>query len=179
MIGPDGIPFERLFINVASFGLSGSTVRRVDGNPRFKRVAGGLAYVMAAAVEAMAYVPRRVLLSFDDGPPEALDLIACAVCNARYFGGGLHIAPMAEPDDGWLDVILIGTARKHELLATIPALFTGRHLEKPWVRHVRVRALGAEIARAGPAVFVETDGESAGQLGATFDLLPRVLTFRC
>lgn len=179
MIGADGAPFERLFINVVSFGLSGSTVRRVDGNQRFKRLAGGLAYITAAAVEAMSYAPRHVRLSFDDRPPEALDLIACAICNGRYFGGGLHIAPMAEPDDGWLDVIMISTARKHELLATIPALFTGRHLEKPWVRHVRVRTIRAEIARTDRAVFVETDGESAGQLDATFDLLPRALTFRC
>jgi YegS/Rv2252/BmrU family lipid kinase len=179
MIRSDGAPAERLFINVSSFGLSGSTVRRVDGNPRFKRLAGGLAYVTAAAAEAMLYAPNPVRLSFDGGPSESLDLFACAVCNARYFGGGLHIAPMAEPDDGWLDVILIRTARKHELLATIPALFTGRHLEKPWVRHARVRTLRVEIAPAGPGVFVETDGESAGQLAATFDLLPRALAFRC
>lgn len=177
--GHNGRPTERLFLNVASFGVSGNTVRRVDGNQRFKRITGGLAYAVAAFVEVMSYQPRRVRITLDNQPTEEIDLIACAVCNGRYFGGGMKIAPMAEPDDGWFDVITIEKAPKLELLSTIPALFTGRHLEKSCVRHVRARRVSAELVESGKQMFVETDGESAGLLTARFDVLPKVLTLRC
>lgn len=172
-------PDERLFVNVASFGISGNVVHHVDGNPSFKRAARGLAFAIAAAVEVMSYRPRRVRLTLDDAPPEELDLIACAICNARYFGGGMQIAPMAEPDDGLLDVIVISNAPKAVLLATIPALFKGRHMEKSCVRHARVRTVHAELLDPTHAMFVETDGESHGNLDAGFDLLPEPLFLRC
>ncbi len=170
---------ERLFINVASFGLSGNVVHQVDGNPSFKRVARGLAFAISAAVEVLSYAPRRVRLRLDGALPEEADLIACAVCNARYFGGGMHIAPMARPDDGLLDVIMVHNAPRLELLSTIPALFNGRHMEKSCVRHARARTVHATLTDPGDVMFVETDGESHGKLDASFDLLPQSLILRC
>ena len=175
----NGSPDERLFVNVASFGLSGNVVHHVDGSPSFKRVARGLAFAISAAVEVLSYASRRVRLGFDGAPPEEVELIACAVCNARYFGGGMHIAPMARPDDGLLDVIMVNNAPKLELLATIPALYTGRHMEKSCVRHVRARTVHATLTDPDVAMFVETDGESHGKLDAVFDLLPEQLMLRC
>jgi len=177
--GSDGRPAERLFANVASFGLSANTVQRVDGNQRFKRMAGGLAYALSGAAEVMAYKAQRVRLRIDDQREEEPELILCAVANARYFGGGLEIAPMADLSDGWLDVITIANAPKLELLGTIPLLFQGRHLEKPFVRHTRARTITATLIDPARRMFVETDGESAGQLDVTFDLLPQALTIRC
>ena len=175
----DGRPAERLFVNVASFGLSANTVHRVDGNQRFKRLARGLAYALSGAAEVMAYRPPRVRLCIDQQPDEELNLVFCAIANARFFGGGLEIAPMANLGDGLLDVITIGSASKLALLATIPLLYQGRHLEQPFIRHVRARSVTATLIDPAGPMFVETDGESAGRLAVTFDLLPRALTIRC
>lgn len=177
--GRDGRPAERLFANVASFGLSANVVRRVDGNQRFKRAAGGLAYALSGAAEVLAYRAHPVLLRIDDQPDTDLDLMFCAVANARFFGGGLEIAPMADVGDGLLDIITIGHASKLELLATIPLLFQGRHLEKPFVRHTRARTITATLRDPTRQMSVETDGESAGRLAVTFDVLPQALTVRC
>jgi len=86
---------------------------------------------------------------------------------------------MADLSDGWLDVITIANAPKLELLGTIPLLFQGRHLEKPFVHHTRARTIQATLIDPARRMFVETDGESAGQLDVTFDLLPQALTIRC
>jgi YegS/Rv2252/BmrU family lipid kinase len=175
----DGRPAERLFVNVASFGLSANTVHRVDGNQRFKRLAGGLAYALGGAAEVLAYTPPRVRMRIDAQPEEVVELVLCAVANARYFGGGLEIAPMANLEDGLLDIITIANAPRLELLATIPLVFQGRHLEKPFVRHVRARTITATLEDPAGQMFTETDGESAGRLAVTYDLLPQALTIRC
>lgn len=175
----DGRPGERLFVNVASFGLSANTVHRVDGNQRFKRFAGGLAYAVGGAAEIMSFVAQPVQLRIDNQPEAEMKLVFCAVANARYFGGGLEIAPMADVTDGQLDIITIANAPKLDLLRTIPLLFQGRHLEKPFVHHVRATTITATLVDPAGEMFVETDGESAGQLGVTFDVLPRSLSVRC
>lgn len=175
----NGRPGERLFVNVASFGLSANTVHRVDGNQRFKRLAGGLAYAVGGAAEIMSFAAQPVRLRIDNQPDAGLNLVFCAVANARYFGGGLEIAPMADVTDGHLDIITIANAPKLDLLRTIPLLFQGRHLEKPFVRHTRARTLAATLVDPTSPMFVETDGESAGQLDVAFDVLPRALSIRC
>lgn len=175
----NGRPGERLFVNVASFGLSANTVHRVDGNQRFKRLAGGLAYAVGGAAEVMSFVPQPVQLRIDDQPDLVLNLVFCAVANARYFGGGLEIAPMADVTDGLLDIITIENAPKLDLLRTIPLLFQGRHLEKPFVHHIRARTVTATLVDPARRMFVETDGESAGQLDVTFDVLQEALAIRC
>jgi diacylglycerol kinase (ATP) len=175
----EGRPRERYFVNVASFGLSANTVHRVDGNQRFKRLAGGLAYAVGGAAEVLSFVPQQVQLCIDNQPAAGVELVFCAVANARYFGGGLEIAPMADVTDGQLDIITIADAPKLDLLRTIPLLFQGRHLEKPFVHHIRAQSITATLVDPARRMFVETDGESAGQLGATFDVLPRSLSVRC
>ena len=46
---------------------------------------------------------------------------------------------------------------------------------------MRARTVVAEpvAATRGRPVLIEVDGESAGQLPATFDILPRALKIRC
>lgn len=172
----DAQPRRRLFANVASLGLSASTVHRVDGNPRFKRFAGSLAYAAGAAWEVLRYAPRRLQFSFDDAPPVELDIVACAVANARYFGGGMQIAPGAVIDDGWLDLVMVSRAPMLELLGTIPAVFTGSHIGRPCVSYARVRTLTVTCETTDVPTYVETDGESAGQLPGRFEVLPAALT---
>ena len=38
------------------------------------------------------------------------------VANGRYFGGGMKMAPSAEPDDGLFDVVTIGDVTKRDLV---------------------------------------------------------------
>ena len=49
-----------------------------------------------------------------------------AVGNGPSFGGGLRITHGASLDDGWLDVVIIKTMSKLDLVRTYPKLFTRR-----------------------------------------------------
>ena len=57
-----------------------------------------------------------------------------AVGNGPSFGGGLRITHGASIDDGWLDVVVIKTMSKLDLVRTYPKLFTGGHTKHPAVR---------------------------------------------
>ena len=61
-----------------------------------------------------------------------------AVGNGPSFGGGLRITEGALLDDGLLDVVIIKTMTKLDLVRTYPKLFRGTHTTHPKYEHHRV-----------------------------------------
>ena len=53
------------------------------------------------------------------------------VGNCRYFAGGMKILPMAEPDDGMLDVLVWGDVGKLDLAMNLHRLYRGTHVNHP------------------------------------------------
>jgi YegS/Rv2252/BmrU family lipid kinase len=168
----------RLFVNVASFGLSGA----IDGIVEQRRatILPGKAVFFLAALQAIAaYRFHRVRLTFDDAEQLETEIGLVAVANGRFFGGGMKIAPDAEPDDGLLDVVVLKRTSKPTLLRDLPLVYRGAHRNHPAVTIRRVRRLRAEpLDRADDAgVLLDLDGETPGLLPAEFDILPSALTF--
>ena len=120
----------------------------------------------------------RVRLVVDDQPPLELGVNTVAVCNGRYFGGGMHMAPMARPDDGMFDLIVMHDMSTRELLRDPNAIYRGTHIENPKVLTLRGKRVVASPL-PGPHALLDVDGETPGRLPATFTLLPAVLKFRC
>ena len=173
--GPDGEPAERLFLNIASVGLSGEVVARVERSRFIKRLGGAFAFRWAGLVAALRFHPWPVRLQVDDHD-ETLDMALIAVCNGRYFGGGMAVAPHAALDDGLLDVIVIQAAARRDLILRMNDLYSGAHLNHPGVRMLRGRKVAVtplEPARPAPA---ECDGEGGVRSPATFDVTPAALT---
>src|SRR5204862_2579136 len=97
------------------------------------------------------------------------------VANGRYFGGGMMIAPEADPEDGRFDVLLLGDLTKRDLLLTLPKTYKGKHLPHP--KAERLRGSTVEIDASKP-LPVELDGEHPGTTPARFELVPRALRLR-
>jgi YegS/Rv2252/BmrU family lipid kinase len=169
-----GQPARRAFLNIASFGMSGLVDEYV--NQSSKRLGGKLSFLVATVRAGMSYANQRVRLSFDDEPASAVDLTinVVAVANGQYFGGGMHIAPRAELDDGQFDVIAVGDLGMADLLRHGRRLYAGTHLGLDKVSHRRARVVRAEPLGSEP-VRLDVDGETPGILPATFRILPRCL----
>jgi diacylglycerol kinase (ATP) len=97
------------------------------------------------------------------------------VANGAFFGGGLHICPEAAPDDGLLDVLLIGHLTKADLALTLPKAYAGRHLPHPKAELLRGRRVTVDASQPLP---VELDGEQPGTTPATFEVVPAALQLR-
>ena len=90
------------------------------------------------------------------------------------IGGGMLIAPAAEPDDGALDCIVIPSLSRSELIRRLPTIYTGSHLRVDGVEHFRGRTIEAEPIE-GDIPF-EVDGEALGRLPFRVEVAPRALT---
>ncbi|HYE64938.1 MAG TPA: diacylglycerol kinase family protein [Pyrinomonadaceae bacterium] len=177
---------SRYFLGVASFGMSGDVIERVKANglkglpkasPRW--LSGRLSYALAAFQTTLSLINTEVWIRLDDGPERRLTVANLCVANARYFGGGMKIAPKAKLNDGRFDVVTIGDLSALEILANAPQLYLGTHLGMQQVHHTHAERIVARPVETDEEVALEADGELVGHLPATFETLPRALRVRC
>jgi YegS/Rv2252/BmrU family lipid kinase len=168
----DGV---RMFINIASFGMSGVVDRMVNQS---KKRFGKLSYLAATTRGMMRYDNKRVRMTFDGVASDALEMTinTVAVANGKYFGGGMMMAPDAELDDGFFDVVAIGDVGMLDMMLSSRALYKGTHLHKKEVSARRARTVLAEPATPGDVVELDVDGETPGNLPATFSIVPAALS---
>ncbi len=172
-----GEAVTRYFINIASFGLSGVIVDKVNRARVAKLFGGTFAFAYHSATAMLLHRQKTIRLRIDGLFDEEIVMSQVAVANGQYFGGGMRVAPNAAPDDGLFDVIIMGSGS----IVDLKLLYSGAHLTRPGVRVVQGRkVVAAPVAETkGKPVLIEVDGESAGRLPATFDILPRALRVRC
>ena len=95
-----------------------------------------------------------------------------AVANTKAYGGGMIVAPDADPADGEFDVVLVGEVGKLSFLASLPKVFKGTHVERDEVRVFRAPFLELEASRP---FAVYADGEHITDTPVSLRLLPRAL----
>jgi diacylglycerol kinase family enzyme len=169
----DGMLVERYWLNVLSAGIGGLVDRYTAAAPAF--LGGRLAYAQAT-IRAI-FTCRRLKLVCRYVTPEGeqrdvpLDAHAVAVCNGRTFGGGMNIAPMADLDDGLLEVVAFQTKTRWRLVGRFRTVYAGTHLLEPGVEHFTCREL--ELRPAGPpagrrprsGLFpLDVDGDALGDV---------------
>jgi YegS/Rv2252/BmrU family lipid kinase len=158
----------RMFVSIASTGFD-SVANRIANEARL--VKGNLVYAYAA-LRALAGWRRAAFEVRLDGHLHRLDGYTIAIANSSYYGGGMRVAPDADPADGQFDVVFIGHTSRLRFVANLPKVFTGKHVEVDTVSTYRAREV--EIS-ADRDFEVYADGEPLTTLPATLRVLPAAL----
>ncbi len=169
MTGLDGAPYTRHFVNIADAGIGGVVVERV--NRTSKLLGGRVSFQYGAMMTLLTYRPPEVIVDSEEGSFQgrAQNVV---VANCQYFGGSMHVAPGAVPDDGLFDVVVFGDIARFEALRSMGDIYKAKHVENPKVRGWRSREVRVSSTER---VLVDVDGEMCGTLPATFTVVPRAL----
>lgn len=159
---------DRWVASVATAGFSGDVNERANGLARPK---GPSRYTIATLLELPRLSTRRLRLSID-GQPVEHDAVMLAVANTAWFGGGMHIAPDADPHDGHLDITVVGDVGRVELLRFFNRVFKGTHMTHPKVHGHRGRSV--QITADAPFALWG-DGEPVGPAPLTIETVPGAL----
>jgi diacylglycerol kinase (ATP) len=168
----------RHFINHASCGIAAEVVARVDHRRRHGVNPLRRATFLAAGVAVLGgYRNREVELTIDSAPPTRRRVQQVVVANGRSYGAGMLIAPGARPDDGLLDVVIVGDVSRTVSLLAVPRLYRGTHLRIREVSCTRATSVRIVPADGGPPPRVEADGELVGTAPAEVTIVPGALRF--
>ena len=166
----DGGQHFLYFINTCHIGMGGSVVDCV--NRRFKKYGGFLSYFFGVLTTLLTFKNPYLELEIDGVHVDQVcrDVI---IANGQYDGGGMHVAPNAQIDNGLFDVYVIGDTSRLFSLTHVSKVYKGRLLEHP--EHVRFFRAARVTARADREVLLNLDGEQPGRLPAAIEIVPKAL----
>jgi YegS/Rv2252/BmrU family lipid kinase len=163
---------ERYVANVGSAGMSAAVAQRA--NAMSKALGGKATFLYALTRVFLEWENTTVSVQLDDERREGRmhDVI---VANGRWHGGGMMLAPEAQPDDALFDVVLIGDVTKRDFVTTAPKIYKGTYLAHPKVELLRSRSVAVDAPEHLP---IELDGEQVGTTPARFEIAPAALRVR-
>ena len=170
----DGEP--RYFANISSTGLSAEIGVRASRKSWLKKVHGDLAFNWAILTSAVGHQRFPLLVRSSSHPDGQLwDSNCVAVCNGRYFGSGICVAPDADPADGLLEVVIVHDQSVLGFLDGVRKVKSDETFRPEGM--TTFRETWVEITCNHPArtVPIEADGEFAGNLPARFEIVPRAV----
>ena len=155
---------DRWWATVLCCGFDSAVTDRAN---RLRWPRGPRRYDVAILAELAQLRPREVALTVD-GVGSQREVTLVAVGNTSWYGGGLRIAPGADPADGELEVVVVGPISRRELVRTRPRLAAGTHVDHPAVTVLR----GREVSLHGAGLSTYADGEPVCALPAVSVCVP-------
>jgi diacylglycerol kinase (ATP) len=160
---------RRFFANVAGLGFDAAVVERTEHRGKFGW--GTVPYLIGLLTLMGGYQNKEVSLNIDHQVFQAR-INSVFVCNGRFFGGGMQVAPAAQLDDGQFDVVVLGDLKPIEILWHLPKLYRGKHVALKKVSVRRARTITIEPVQR---MLGQADGELVGEGPATLEILPAAL----
>ena len=160
---------QRYYIGVGGVGFDSEVTE--CANTQVPILAGTAAYSVAVFYKLLAFKPKRLKIVHDGGVFE--DWVMFAVFgNSKSYGGGMYITPNAVMDDGLIDVLIVEKISIPSLLATMPKVFSGRHIPHPNIRTLRTTR--AELY-SPDKMELYGDGEYIGPVPVALEIKPGAL----
>lgn len=160
---------EGYFLNIAGMGFDAAVADRI--NQGFRNLRGTAAYLAAVLATLRSYRPKELQLTLD-GQIIQEEIMLAAIANARCYGGGMQVAPMASISDSMLDIILVKRLSKLSFLKAFPTVFKGAHIGHPAVETYRARTIRLDPQGTSPFLI---DGELTPCQWAEIQILPAAL----
>jgi len=163
------------FTNILSIGMGGLADEYVAES---SGAMGGSFVYFSASVKALLKSEVGILdcVVHRAGEQREMEIITrqIAICNGRFFGGGMEVAPMAKVDDGLFHVISMGAADKLKFALGSISIYSGKHIDKPDVEVFSCDRIDIELRNDSiRKVFpLDVDGEPLGTLPVTIEVVP-------
>jgi YegS/Rv2252/BmrU family lipid kinase len=174
----DGRTENACFINILSTGIGGLVDRYVAEGGR--QLGGTLTYFVASVRGLLASavgVLQCTLTYKGQVREEEIETRQLAICNGRFFGSGMHVAPMAEPDDGIFEIVSLGSAPRLRFALASSKMYTASHIGQPGVAHYRCEKIVLDVANRSVVdrFPLDVDGEPFGRPPLVVEVVPRAI----
>ena len=164
----DGKPYCRYMINIGGLGFDAVVCHRFD-MAKAQGHSGDKQYLRSLISGFFSYKPLTFRVDVDDVEFYRGPAVSVALGIGKYCGGGMMQTPEAVPDDGLIDLTVVGKISKWNFLSKVPSLFKGNIFKYKEVMHTRGRRIGIW---ATPYSFMEVDGEPIGITPVQIEVIP-------
>jgi YegS/Rv2252/BmrU family lipid kinase len=162
---------RRYFVNAAGAGFDAVVARRAQATGG----RGPAPYLLGVLGALRDHRPVPTIIRLDGARIWQGRMTMAVTANGSQYGGGMTIAPRADPTDGALDLTIVGDLGRLALLRWLPTLLRSGPLGNPKVVAYRGRSI---VVEASSAIPVHVDGERLGQTPVRLAICPSALRLR-
>lgn len=147
---------ERYFANGVGIGFDAKVTRVARG---IRWPIGDVVYLLAilrCLYDGVATPELRIESGAHDEELWHGPLTMASINNGDWVGGMFHIAPMAGNADGRFDLVIAGPVSRPRILALLPKLIRGTHLQEVEILH---RVVQSVRVHAAAPIESHLDGE--------------------
>jgi diacylglycerol kinase (ATP) len=157
------------FVNLMGFGFVTDVAKTAT---RFKW-ATDLSYVIGVFHRLLGLNFHEMVLEIDGKVIRGKNCFV-EICNSRYTGGNMLMAPEAQIDDGLFDAVVLAPLSRLSLISTFPKIFKGTHGENPAVQFIKAKTARVHTQ---PQKMLLPDGEIFGTTPTEINILPRLIRY--
>ena len=167
----DGEPVTRHALLFVAAGFAAEVIRKTG--PRVKRLFGRRFSYSVGLFRALAsFRAPEFSVKWDGGEKRRRMFQVCAGNTEFGAGGVMRISPGARPDDGLLNISLVGALGRLQIVRRFPSILSGRYVEDERVDYFTGKRLEID---AVPPAEIQADGDIIGTTPAAIELLPGAL----
>jgi YegS/Rv2252/BmrU family lipid kinase len=156
---------KQYYLNILGVGLIADILKLTNEKLKF---IGPLGYSLAVLLRLTRGMHNRMQLTVDGNKIEIQDS-ALVISNSKYTGGGMKIAPMADTQDGRVDMVIFQEVNRRDILNIFSRVFTGTHVDHPKVKTFRATEIAIDSC---PQELLMADGELLGMTPLRLKVLP-------
>lgn len=161
-------------LNICSIGLDARIGTDVSKYKRLPLISGPGAYLLSTLVNVLRKIHEHYVVELDGQVYDGEKTLLC-VANGRWYGGGFHPVPDADPTDGLLEVLLVAPVSLLTVAGAVGKYKAGKYKNYPHlIEHRTCRRLTIRCDKPTP---VNLDGELRRYQTVTIGVSPEKLRF--
>ena len=132
---------------------------------------GGVRYDVASIIEVLKGKDRIATLTLGKEVIKE-NFIFIIGCNTIHTGKAMKMAPLAQLNDGKIDLIIVRKTSRINLLKLFPKLFSGDHIKSPLVEYRQVQNFSISLEETNDLTI---DGEIIGTTPLNVQMVPKMV----
>lgn len=167
---------DRFALNICSMGMDAKVGANMQLFKKIPFVSGSMSYKLSVLYCLASKISVKLKIQIDSQPEISGNYLFALAANGRYYGGGYMGAPLAEPDDGLLDFIIVKAVSRFKVLDYLSHYKKGTHLQlEDIVSFYRGKKMTVTSLESSAAI--NCDGECSKVKQVIFESIPGAVNF--
>lgn len=159
---------EHYFIGLAGIGFDAYVMKHT--HKKLKKIVGGLSYLLSTLYNYLTYPFNSIRFSLNNSSTVHRAYLIM-ICNGKFYGGDHLLAPRAELDDGYLDIIAFSSKRLKSIFFYLRGFFKGNILKYADIIYKQSNHITIKEKQ-----YVHLDGEYLGKVPITMEVVHKGIT---
>ncbi|MBQ4602249.1 MAG: hypothetical protein IJB24_05240 [Clostridia bacterium] len=177
---------DRYAVNMINIGFDCSVVEKTQTYKNKKLISGSMAYIMGVGSVLLNKIGQNMQIKLTDENDNVFEyndeFLLCPVANGSFCGGGFKALPLAELDDGLLDLLIVSKISKTKFISLVGEYRSGTYIDpvtkviKPKfadiLKYIRCKKVSVSGIKA-----ICIDGELEEVENVDIEVVPNAITY--